>query len=84
MDRCDSCGVDTKDYVRLKSYDWDRLAKVRAPLWKVVPCAKHQSYGDIIAVKLPMHEDHRSLLQCGCMTAWNTFAEDHLKNGNPR
>lgn len=82
MDKCDSCGVDTKEYFRLRSYDWDRLAKVRAPLWKVVPCSKHdRTYTDIIAIQLPMSEIHKEHFKCGCMMTWNTYSEDYVKDG---
>ena len=55
-------------------YDFARIAACQAPIWRTWVCPTHGGYNDIVAVMLPMSQEHKDHLKCGCMQPYNESA----------
>jgi hypothetical protein len=62
-----------------RAYDFERMAKIRSPLWRTSVCPKHGGYDDVVSVQIPLSGQHKEKLSCGCMKPWNEPAERLVK-----
>lgn len=59
-----------------KSYDFETIAKVTAPLWRTWTCPEHGGFDDLIGLPLPLSDDQIHRLRCGCMRGYNESARE--------
>jgi len=59
-------------------YDFEKLWVMKVPMWRTFVCLEHSNYDDIIGVPLPMLDQHKARVACGCMVPFNQIAFEFL------